>query len=116
MKKYLTKRNIFVVAFALLFISAMLVGFLKVQDTSTVLIYSTMKKEFSYGFIGIPHGMVCDIYVVVYRAVLFAVFLLGAVVFAVLFLVEIRKGKPSNKQRIAELEKQIAELKQNQKD
>lgn len=116
MKKYFTKRNIFVVAFALLFISAMLVGFLKVQDTSTVLLYNTITNDFRQGFMGIPHGMVCENYVVVYRAVLFAVFLLVAVVFAVLLLVEIRKGKPSNKQRIAELEKQIAELKQNQKD
>lgn len=115
MKKYLTKRNIFLLLAIATLIGAIFSAFLTVYDEKARLLFHLVSNSFIRAFAN-PHAMISGDYVVVYRAVLFAVFLLGAVVFAVLFLVEIRKGKPTYKQRIAELEKQIAELKQNQKD
>lgn len=122
MKKYLTKRNILIVATILCFLIAILFAFVPSWYWQ-VLTYDTRTHEFKMLGFGYPIALAKYGCIVVYRLVIVCIFAMLFLVCSIMLSIDIFKQyrqehprKPSNKQRIAELEKQIAELKQNQKD
>lgn len=126
MKKYITKSNIFfAVAILILIIFALILGFAPLTIDLPLIYYLQNSKEFYKVIIPYPLVLFGENYgqISVLVLSLFIVCCIAIVVLSCLLGISIFKQyrqehprKPSNKQRIAELEKQIAELKQNQKD
>lgn len=124
MKKYLTKRNIFfAVAILVLIVFALMFAFLPTPETHRVWYFDMEGKTFIRALL-LPSATIFTSAFV--HVGYFCGFVLSCTAFVVCLtwlLVNVYKQyrqehprKPSNKQRIAELERQIAELKQNQKD
>lgn len=126
MKKYLTKRNIFfAVAILILIVFALILGLAPLTIDLPLIYYLQNSKEFYKVIIPYPLVLFGENYgqISVLVLSLFIVCCIAIVVLSCLLGISIFKQyrqehprKPSNKQRIAELEKQLAELKQNQKD
>lgn len=126
MKKYLTKRNIFLLlAILVLIVFALILGFAPLTINLPLIYYLQNSKIFAKVLIQHPLVLFGENYgqISVLILSLFIVCCIAIVVLSCLLGISIFKQyrqehprKPSNNQRIAELEKQLAELKQNQKD
>ena len=124
MKKYFTKRNIFfAVTILILIVFALMFAFLPTPETHRAWYFDKEGKTFIRALL-LPTSTIFTSNFI--HVGYFCGFVLSCTAFVVcvtLLLIGVCKQyrqehprKPSNKQRIAELEKQLAELKQNQKD
>ena len=125
MKKYFTKRNVILIACMSIAVAlAFLFAFIPTPIDRIALYFSKLENKFIYTML-LNDATLFTSYSCLHVGY-FCGFVLSCTAFVVCLtwlLVNVYKQyrqehprKPSNKQRIAELEKQLAELKQNQKD